>query len=68
MPITQHVGGERGAEGIVPLTDSQQMELLGAAIGRYISINATIPISMNGRVLSREIKKIQIEQGFSTNS
>lgn len=68
VPITQHVGGERGAEGIVPLTDSQQMELLGAAIGRYISINATIPISMNGRVLSREIKKIQIEQGFSTNS
>lgn len=68
VPITQHVGGERGAEGIVPLTDSQQMDLLGQSIARHMIINLTNITQMNGRVLSREIKKIQTEQDFATNS
>lgn len=67
VPITQHIGGERGAEGIVPLTDSQQMELLGQAIGRYITVNATVINSMNGRVLSKELQKIQTERDFEFN-
>lgn len=65
VPI--HVGGEAGREGIVPLTDSQQMALLGEAIGKYITINANITNSMNGRVISRELQKIQNEQSFASN-
>ena len=34
------------------------METLGATIGRYITINANITNTMNGRVISRELKKI----------
>ena len=60
--------GERGAEGVIPLTDSQQMALLGEAIGKYITINANITNSMNGRVISRELQKIQNERNFSYNS
>lgn len=59
--------GERGAEGVIPLTDSQQMQLLGEAIGRYITVNATITNSMNGRVLSREIKRIENNSDFALN-
>ena len=58
---------ERAPEGVIPLTDSQQMALLGEAIGKYITINATINNSMNGRVISREIQKIQNEQNFAMN-
>jgi len=61
------VAGERGAEGVIPLTDSQQMALLGEAIGRYITINANITNSMNGRVISRELQKIQNDDNFAYN-
>ena len=56
------IGGEAGREGVIPLTDAQQMELLGEAIGKYITINANIVNQMNGRVISREMQKIQNEK------
>lgn len=59
--------GERGAEAVVPLTDSQQMMLLGEAIGKYITINANITNTMNGRVISRELQKVQNETNFAMN-
>lgn len=59
--------GERGAEAVVPLTDSQQMELLGQTIGKYITINANIPVNMNGRTISRELKQVRTEQEFAFN-
>lgn len=61
------IAGEHGAEGVIPLTDSQQMALLGEAIGRYITINASITNTMNGRVISRELKKVQNENDFAYN-
>lgn len=61
------MGGEVGREGVIPLTDSQQMALLGEAIGRYITINANITNSMNGRIISRELQKIQNENNFAGN-
>lgn len=61
------IAGERGAEGVIPLTNTQQMELLGQAIGKYITINANITNSMNGRVISRELQKIQSENNFAYN-
>lgn len=67
VPIGGAIGGERGAEGVIPLTDSQQMALLGEAIGKYITINANITNTMNGRVISRELKTIQNQTNFATN-
>ena len=60
--------GERGAEGVIPLTDSQAMETLGEAIGRYITINANITNTMNGRVISRQIQQKIANQDFAYNS
>lgn len=68
VPIGQAIGGERGQEGIIPLTDSQQMALLGEAIGKYININATIINQMNGRVISRELQKINTDNNFASNN
>ena len=67
VPIGGAITGERGAEGVIPLTDSQQMALLGEAIGRYITINANITNTMNGRVISRELQKVQNDSDFAYN-
>lgn len=63
----QAIGGEHGAEGVIPFTDSQQMQLLGEAIGRYVTINASITNTMNGRVISRELQKINNANDFAFN-
>lgn len=67
VPVGGAMTGESGREGVIPLTDSQQMALLGEAIGRYITINANITNTMNGRVISRELQKIQNESNFANN-
>lgn len=59
--------GERRPEGVIPLSDSQQMSLLGEAIGKYITINANIISTMNGRVISRELRKVQNDSDFAFN-
>lgn len=61
------VGGERGAEGVIPLTDSQQMALIGEAIGRYVTVNAQLNNYMNGRLISRELQKVQNDSDFAYN-
>lgn len=63
----QAIGGENRAEGVIPLTDSQQMQLLGEAIGRYVTINANIINTMNGRVISRELQKVNNANDFAFN-
>ena len=63
----QAIGGENRAEGVIPLTDSQQMQLLGEAIGRYVNLNATIPVYVGNRQIAREIKKINAEDNFAFN-
>lgn len=59
--------GERGAEGVIPLTNSQMMAQLGEAIGRYVTINANITNTMNGRVISRELQKVNNNSDFAFN-
>lgn len=61
------VAGESGREGVIPLTDSQAMETLGESIGKYVTINATINNTMDGKLISRHIQKIQNQQAFAGN-
>lgn len=62
------IAGESGREGVIPLTDAQAMAELGREIGRWITVNASITNTMNGRVISRELKQIQNEQDFAYNT
>lgn len=68
VPIGGALTGEVSKEGVIPLTDSQAMQELGQTIGRYITINANITNTMNGRVISRELQKINMNNSFATNS
>ncbi len=67
VPLGSAIGGERGAEGVIPLTDSQQMALLGESIGKYVTINATIPVYAYNRQVDRQIKRIKAEDDFAYN-
>ena len=67
VPIGGAIAGEAGAEGVIPLTDSQAMEILGQAIGKYVTINANITNTMNGRVISRELQKVNNSSDFAFN-
>lgn len=67
VPIGSAIAGERGAEGVIPLTDTQQMALLGEAIGKYITVHATIPVYAYNRQIDRQVKIIKAEDDFARN-
>lgn len=67
VPVGGAITGEAGREGVIPLTDSQAMETLGQAIGKYININATVPVYVGNRQIAREIKKINADSDFAFN-
>ena len=58
---------ERGAEGIVPLTDTAQMELLGSAIGKYITVNLTNVTELDGRTIARKVSEVSNNTNFLLN-
>ena len=62
------IAGESGREGVLPLTDQQAMSELGREIGRHVLVNLTNITTMNGRVISRELKQVQSEQEFAFNT
>ena len=58
---------ERAPEAVIPFTDEQVMDRLGQSIARHMVINATINNTMNGRVISREIQRVQNNSNFAMN-
>lgn len=67
VPVGGAIGGEAGREGVIPLTDSQAMEELGSAIGRYITINLTNNTNLDGRTIARQQSKVQANKNFAMN-
>lgn len=67
VPYHGAIIGERGAEAVVPLTDSQQMALLGETIGRYVNIELTSILEADGRTLARVVNKANSENDFLMN-
>ena len=45
----------------------EEIKTLGETIGKYVTINANIVNSMNGRVISRQLQRIQNEKSFAYN-
>lgn len=60
------IGGEAGAEAVLPLDDTT-MDRLGSAIARHMVINTTNINQINGRTLSREVRQIMSENDFANN-
>ena len=67
VPYNGAIIAERGAEAVVPLTQSEQMALLGEAIGRFVTINETIPVYTYNRQVDRQIQTIKAEDNFAFN-
>ena len=67
VPVGGAIAGEAGREGILPLTDERAMAQLGREIGRWITVNATIPVSVGNRQIAREVRQFMAEQDFATN-
>ena len=67
VPVGGAITGEAGREGIIPLTDSQAMETLGATIGKYININLTNITKLDNRQIAKEQKKINAQNDFAFN-
>lgn len=63
----QAIGGERGQEGVLPLTDSQQMALLGEAIGKYVRIDNIIDVNMDSRRINRILQSSSDRVNFASN-
>lgn len=61
------LAGEAGREAYLPLSDTQLLEELGSTIGKYINLNATIPIYVGNRQIAREIKRINAGSDFAFN-
>lgn len=66
VPVT-HYAGEAGREGLVPMDNESQMALLGSEIAKRVTINLTNVTEMNGRTISKELKKISNESDFAFN-
>lgn len=60
-------GEGRKAEAVIPLDDTT-MDRLGSAIARHMVINSTNINQINGRTLSREVKRLMNESDFAYNS
>jgi len=61
------IGGEKSREGVLPLSDQQVMTQLGQEIAKNIVINANITNTMNGRIISRELQRVQNDNDFAFN-
>lgn len=63
-----YIAGEgMSPEAVIPLDDNT-LDRLGESIAKHMTINANIYNTMNGRVISRELQKIQNESNFAYNS
>lgn len=61
------IGGEKGPEGVIPLTDQEAMSRLGAEIGRNVVINTILNNYMNSRLMNREMLKTNNVDSFAFN-
>ena len=61
-----YIAGEKGPEAVIPLDDGT-LDRLGLAFARHTVINATLINQMNGRVISRELQKVQNDSDFAFN-
>ena len=62
-----YIAGEGSSpEAVLPLND-ETLDRLGEKIAKHMTINADIKNYMNGRVISRELHKINNESEFAYN-
>lgn len=66
VPIN-HIAGEAGREGIVPMDNQQQMEVLGQAIAKYVNINNIINNYMDARKINSILQTSASKEKLANN-
>lgn len=61
------IAGERGPEGVLPLTNEATMKKLGQEIGQWVTIGLNITNEIDGKVLNKRLETIKREGNFATN-
>jgi len=68
VPLASNViGGEAGAEGVLPLTNADTMSKLGREIGKWITLNINLTSEIDGRILNKRLETIRNNDEFSRN-
>jgi len=68
VPVGMNVrGGERGAEGILPLSDETAMERIGEKIGKHVKVNIDLTTELDGRILNRRLQQVNASNTFARN-
>ena len=68
VPLASNIiGGEAGAEGVLPLTNESTMRRLGQEIAKWIVLNIQLNNYIDGRLLAKFVKQIMNGQEFSRN-
>lgn len=67
VPVGSAIAGERGREAVIPLTDSQQMALLGQEIAKNVVINLTSVVDIDGRQIARSVNQVMNDMQFASN-
>ncbi len=61
------IAGEKGAEGVLPLTNEDTMRRLGEEIGKWITLNIDLTNTIDGRVLNKRLEAIRNNKNFARN-
>lgn len=67
VPISSAIAGEAGREGIVPMDNESQMQLLGQAIAKYVNINNYVTTNVDSRKLNQILKQSENKERLANN-
>lgn len=59
--------GEQGAEGVIPLTNDQSLQMIANAIAEKMSITLDITNKLDGRVLNKQLEQVRARNNFARN-
>lgn len=66
VPVN-HMAGEAGREGIIPMDNQQQMEVLGQAIAKYVNITNYVTTNVDSRKLNQILKQSENKERLANN-
>jgi len=61
------IAGEAGKEFYMPLQDEQMLNMVGQAIGKYITVNLTNVTELDGRTIARKVSEVNNNTDFLMN-
>lgn len=59
--------GERGAEGVIPLTNDQSLQMIADAIAQKMNVTLDITNKIDSRVLNRQLEQVKAKNTFARN-